>query len=230
MPKTLVGTYASHADAMRVQHELERAGVPGASIQVHDGTRRASTEPLPEDRGIAGFVRRMLSGATGDLANIRKYEVHAEGGGTVVIVEGVSDQLVDAATAAMGTRGNVDVHDDASSEARAPDPGVDPATDANEILNTANGPERNVLPNAPSGWNTSRRGSPSTAGTIGHDPARPQGLTRDAQGLGTGAPRPAADQRTSAAAEPPPEGSAQGAPDALGHRVTGNAPGAGGAV
>ena len=65
----------------------------------------------------------------------------------------VPDQLVDTAMAAMRIAGDVDAHDAGGS---ATDPGgaarPDPVAKANEVLATASGPERNVLPNAPTGW------------------------------------------------------------------------------
>src|SRR4051794_29030946 len=155
MSKTLIGTYATPEDALRARRALEAAGVPPGSIHVHDGAHRASTAPLPEDRGIAGFIRRMFSGVTGDAAEIRKYETHAQGGGSIVAVENLADQLVDTAAAAMRVGGTVDVHDD-PSRAPATTGARDPAVDANEVIATASGPERSALPNAATGWNTSR--------------------------------------------------------------------------
>ena len=57
-------------------------------------------------------------------------------------------------------------------------------------------------------------------GQAGHDPARPQGVTSDAQGLGTAADVAAGRTSAEAGAGGEPE-----APEALGHRVADHAPG-----
>lgn len=138
---------------------------------------------------MSGFIGRMFSGLTGDSSEIRKYEEHTAGGGAVLVLDVADSDDIDRARAAMGP----DVAEyDASSATRERElQGTDKAARANEAIATAAGPEGNALPNAPSGWETSRAGSPSTIGRVGHDPARPQGLTRDTQGLTDGDGGPA---------------------------------------
>lgn len=223
MPKLLIGTYDSRADAERVRDALIAQGVPRHTIDIHGEQRRDPDEPLPEDRGLAGFIGRMFSGALGDAESIRKYEAHVGRGGVVLAVRQLPDRLLDEAHVIMSRAGEVDVHDGGAPSPRSSS--GDQAGDADAMLAAPTAPEGSSLPNASTGWQTSRGASPSTIGEIGHDPARPQGLTADAAGLGTDADRGRVDPRTSAATESPADTGASGAPDAQGHRVADQNPG-----
>ncbi|MDQ6620579.1 MAG: hypothetical protein M3Z31_12955 [Pseudomonadota bacterium] len=119
MAKTLVGTYASHDDAERVSGALVALGVAPNRIRLHSRDTAQATEPLPEDRGLSGFIGRMFSGVTGEIANIRKYEAHAEQGGAVLAVE--VDDSVDMSSIreAMREGGEVDVHGNAGTDGSA---------------------------------------------------------------------------------------------------------------
>jgi len=228
MARMLIGTYASSEEAERVSGELASLCIDPGRIQVHarGEPRHDPDEPLPEDRGVAGFIGRMFSGVTGDASNIRKYEDHAARGGAVLVVDvSASGDDLDRARDAMGA--DVDEYDSGAGST-APDAraGADPAS-ANEAIATVGGPQDYVLPNAASEWETSRGGSPSTIGRVGHDPARPQGLLRDTDGLDTDSAR--VDPRTSASGSSTPatdvDSGDAAAPDALGHRVAENVPG-----
>jgi len=182
MARMIVGTYATRADAERVRDDLVGAGIAPARIRIHGGDRGDVTQPLPEDRGVSGFIRRMFSGMTGDSESIRKYEAHAAGGGAVLIVEAsaaddsarVRDAMASTATGAVG------VHD--ATNAPTATEGATHTPDADRAMSTLAPMEGSALPNASSGWDTSRRGAPSTIGGIDQDPARPQGDLRDACG------------------------------------------------
>src|SRR3982750_496204 len=149
MARMLIGTYASREEAERVSGELATLGIDPGRIQIHarGEPRRGPGEPLPEDRGVAGFIGRMFSGVTGDASNIRKYEDHAARGGAVLVldVSATGDDL-DRARAAMGA--DVDEYDPGGgSTARDAPAGADPAS-ANEAIATVGGPQDYVLPNA----------------------------------------------------------------------------------
>jgi hypothetical protein len=45
------------------------------------------------------------------------------------------------------------------------------------------GPEIYSLPNAPTAWNEAHANDPPSIGGVDHDPARPQGLLRDVEGI-----------------------------------------------
>src|SRR4051812_48542815 len=64
-----------------------------------------------------------------------------------------------------------------------------PKSDPNEAIATVDGPQSTALENAPTGWDKTGVGSPASMGTPGHDPARPQGLTRDVEGLDPSPPQ-----------------------------------------
>src|SRR3954454_25253651 len=114
MARMLIGTYASREEAERVSGELASLGIDPGRIQIHARRepRDDPDEPLPEDRGVAGFIARMFSGVTGDASNLRKYEDHTARGGAVLVVDvsATGDDL-DRARAAMGA--NVDEYDPA---------------------------------------------------------------------------------------------------------------------
>ena len=71
-----------------------------------------------------------------------------------------------------GGRFLVAVHTDSEAHARA----------AASILANA-GPRVYSLPNAPSAWNEATAGDPPTTSGVDRDPARPEGLLDDAEGL-----------------------------------------------
>lgn len=224
MSTILIGSYESPDDAERARRELIAAGVPESRIALHGGhaDNGNPSEPLPEDRGIAGFIGRMFSGFTGDAENIRKYEDVVGRGGATLAVADIRHEDVDRLRAIMAGGGNVDVHENRGKAAPArrgyasegrdvePGPGL--------------GPEGNALPNAPTGWRSSRAGSPSGIGELAHDPARPEGLTNDAAGLDS-----ASDRDRLERVEPAPAdaraSTGEGAPDAHGHRVAADNPG-----
>ncbi|MEO9135872.1 MAG: hypothetical protein ABI316_04640 [Casimicrobiaceae bacterium] len=45
------------------------------------------------------------------------------------------------------------------------------------------GPRNYSLPNAPTAWNEATAGDPASIGGVDHDPARPEGLLQDVEGL-----------------------------------------------
>lgn len=225
MSHVVIGTYERRADAERAHQAILALGL-GAEVSGSSqvAQREDASDPLPEDRGIAGFIGRMFSGATGDLENIRKYEAHAQGGGVLVVARNVPEIQLEKVRAAMAGAVSVDVHGAGTTPASPDAMAAGGAAEANATSEASRHPEGNVLPNAPTGWNTPRRSTSASMGDTARDPARPAGVTSDAQGLGTDAPH-TADPRTTTTGD----ATTEGAPDAFGHRVS-NAPPDGRAV
>ena len=85
---------------------LIEKGVPAACIGIKAGSAvgdspvppgdrvavRNVDEPLPEDRGVSGFIARMFSGALMDDANIEKYTEALRNGRCLVAVRVESDE------------------------------------------------------------------------------------------------------------------------------------------
>lgn len=102
----VVGMYDSRVDAEAARGRLIEKGVPAACIGIEAGSAvgdspvppgdrvavRNVDEPLPEDRGVSGFIARMFSGALMDDANIEKYTEALRNGRCLVAVRVESDE------------------------------------------------------------------------------------------------------------------------------------------
>jgi hypothetical protein len=154
----VVGVYESRAEADAARAQLVREGVPEDCIHVEQRTsgatgmpaqdRAALHEPTPE-RGFAGVVSRMFSGALLDDPGVAVYADALRKGHTVLAVCVDSDANRRSASAIL-ERG---------------------------------GPRVYPLPNAPTGWNEAHRNDPASIGGVDDDPARPEGLFTDVEGL-----------------------------------------------
>ena len=96
----VVGMYDSRVDAEAARGRLIEKGVPAACIGIEAGSAvgdspvppgdrvavRNVDEPLPEDRGVSGFIARMFSGALMDDANFGKYTEALRNGRCLVAV------------------------------------------------------------------------------------------------------------------------------------------------
>jgi hypothetical protein len=159
----LIGTYASRAEAEAARDRLLAEGVAADVVHVECGpaqdeaplppgdrfAMREVDEPLPRDRGLAGFIGRMFSGALMDDADIGKYTDALRDGRCLLAVRYSSEHERRVAAAVL-----------------AP-----------------SGPQIYSLPNAPTAWNEAKANDPPSIGGVDHDPARPQGLLADVEGI-----------------------------------------------
>lgn len=159
----VVGMFDSRGEADEARQRLIAEGVRADRISIEEGpgpgesalppgdrfALREVGEPLPEDRGVAGFIGRMFSGVLMDDANIGKYTEGLRNGRCIVAVRVESAHKRSVASTIL-TRG---------------------------------GPRVYSLPNAPTAWNEASANDPASIGGVDDDPARPEGLLTDAEGL-----------------------------------------------
>ena len=159
----IIGTYESREEAEAARERLVGEGIAADAIHVECGRAgaEASLPPgdrfairevdrsRPEDRGLAGFIGRMFSGALMDDANLERYTEALRGGRCLVAVRYVSKHERKVAAAVLSPRG----------------------------------PQIYSLPNAPTAWNQASANDPPSIGGIDHDPARPEGLLTDVEGI-----------------------------------------------
>jgi len=102
----IVGMYESYREAMEARSRLIEQGVHEDRISIEKGAApgemplppgdrfamREVDEPLPEDRGLSGFIGRMFSGALMDDANIEKYTEALRNGRCLLAVRVDSDE------------------------------------------------------------------------------------------------------------------------------------------
>jgi len=164
----IVGVYQTRADAEAARVRLIERGIREERIHIEqqtsdsaDDTKHAHDErdvdePLPEDRGISGFISRMFSGALMDDAEIEKYAQDVQAGRCVIVVQ-TADERESAAATTTFTGASVRTYS---------------------------------LTNAQTAWRESTAGDPPSIGDyVDHDPARPEGLIEDAEGLSVDADR-----------------------------------------
>jgi hypothetical protein len=159
----VVGMYDSIHDAEAARARLLAQGLREEQISIEAGAAAGEApmtpgdrfamhevgEPLPEERGVSGFIARMFSGALMGDANVGKYTEALRNGRCLLAVRAESDaqRKVAAATVARG------------------------------------GPRIYSLPNAPTAWNEASANDPASIGGVDRDPARPEGLLTDVEGL-----------------------------------------------
>ena len=115
----VVGMYDSRGDAEEARERLIAQGVAQEHITIEEGAApgevpmppgdRAAMhevgEPLPEDRGVSGFIARMFSGALMDDANIEKYTEALRNGRCLLAVRADSGEKRQAASAILARGG-----------------------------------------------------------------------------------------------------------------------------
>ena len=106
----IVGVYDSQADAQAARARLIERGIPEERIQIAERTgdaperadrrddERDVDEPLPEDRGVSGFISRMFSGALMEDTDVEKYSHAMQSGRCVIAVQTRDDDESKAAT------------------------------------------------------------------------------------------------------------------------------------
>lgn len=159
----IIGTYDSRDEAEAARARLLAEGVdadvihvecsPGAGeVPMPPGDRFAVREADASrhaERGLAGFIGRMFSGALLGDANLEKYAQALRCGRCLLAVRHASEHERKVAAAVLAPRG----------------------------------PEIYSLPNAPTAWNEATANDPASIGGVDHDPARPQGLLTDVEGI-----------------------------------------------
>ncbi|HEY3460952.1 MAG TPA: hypothetical protein VGL52_09000, partial [Casimicrobiaceae bacterium] len=101
----IIGTYDSREEAEAARERLVRDGVAADGIHVECGPEagqvplspgdrfamREVDDSRPEERGLAGFIGRMFSGALMDDTKIEQYTEALRGGRCVLAVRYVSE-------------------------------------------------------------------------------------------------------------------------------------------
>jgi len=115
----IIGTYESREEAEAARERLIRDGVTADAIHVECG-RAVGEAPMPpgdrfamrevdrsrpEDRGLAGFIGRMFSGALMDDAKMAQYTEALRGGRCLLAVRYVSEHERKVAAAVLSPRG-----------------------------------------------------------------------------------------------------------------------------
>ena len=157
----VVGIYESRADADAARTRLIDEGVPEARIRI-------------EQRDAAGAVPM----SSQDRVALQEVEPPPAHGLAGVVSRMFSGFVMDDASVAH--------YADALHAGRSV---VLVRVDSDETRRTASailqrgGPRVYPLPNAPTGWNESHANDPASIGGVDDDPARPEGLLTDVEGL-----------------------------------------------
>jgi hypothetical protein len=86
----VVGVYDSRADAEAAREQMIRHGLRADLIRIEARPAHAETPPA-DDRGAAGFIARMFSGALIDDASVAQYDEALRNGRCVLTVRVGSD-------------------------------------------------------------------------------------------------------------------------------------------
>jgi hypothetical protein len=114
----IVGMYDSRREAEEARERLIAQGVAADHITIEQGAAPGEVpmspgdrvamhevgEPLPEDRGVSGFIARMFSGALMDNANIEQY-TEALGNGRCLLAVRVDSDVKRHAVSTVLARG-----------------------------------------------------------------------------------------------------------------------------
>jgi len=230
MPHVLLAMFDSHARARAVRDALVQGGIAADHVEVRpsDTDAREIDQPLPGDRGISGFIRRMFSGALMDDAEIRKYMEHAERGACALVLHTGDRAELERARAVLERHAPLDLHQGEAGDAGAEAPDAAGTADTARSLEAearADVPEGSALPQAPTGWDDAG-GRAASGGERARDPARPQAALGDGMGLDTDTWRARAARDEASGHGRPEERQDERAPEAKGHRTTTDRPGA----
>ena len=167
MSEIVVGVYETRRDAKAVRDRLVEHGVDAAHVAIEEGPR-ADQSALP----------------SGDRFAARALE-HPQQRDASFVGRMFSGALLEDATVEHYTRALQNGKCVLSVRTN----GDDEMQLAMSLLARA-GPRVYSLPNAPTAWNEAAAGDPASIGDLDRDPARPEGLLDDAEGL------PATSDRT----------------------------------
>lgn len=207
MTKLIVCVFNWRRDANAARERLLQRGFEDVRIRVAGGETAAATAPgtpakeptveYKEDRGWAGAIERMFSGLLLDNDEVARY-AHAVNTGKCVVALHVADDAAAARAVSIldqvgGEIARPVVADDngplAETSPLGSGKGSYQGLSEFDIAATVSGPRIYPLPNSPTGWGEATQGEKSSIGDIMNDPGRPEGLMRDAGGLGTDADR-----------------------------------------
>lgn len=206
MTNMIVCVFNSRSDAESARDRLRQHGFEDARIRVEGGelTEASSADghakdPASErsvDRGFVGVIERMFSGLLLDTDEVASY-AQAVSNGKYVVALHVADDATAARAASIlhEFSGEITAPTGSDDLSRAPTFSVGSAKGSYATSTradgaaAASGPRIYPLPNSPTGWGEASQGSKSSIGDIMNDPGRPEGLLRDAKGLGTDADR-----------------------------------------
>lgn len=144
MPRMVIGLFSRREDAEAARRELMLSGIAQRRITVDcpeddPGRMRHVGEPLPNDRGPAGFIGRMFSGAMLDHGAVDRYLFAARHAQCVLAVHELGEDDVQRVHDVLAAHGALDADraragrsDDASADTQerrdaAPDDGSDTA-------------------------------------------------------------------------------------------------------
>lgn len=199
MAKMVVCVFSERRIANAARQRLFEQGFNDAEIRVEgrdgkgrgragEGTDDPRAWSRAKESGFAGVVERMFSGLLIDN-DAAQYAEAAKRGQTIVALRVPDDATAARAAAILDEVGGITQpsaseasdaprtpHEGASTERRNPGP-----------LASLSGPRIYPLPNSPTGWGEATRGEKGAVGERMNDPARPEGLVRDAKGLDTDA-------------------------------------------
>jgi hypothetical protein len=157
MAKMLVSVFQSHRDAEKARQRLREHGFDEKNMRVERGqTAQDSSTPTPE-RGLAGVIERMFSGLLLD-DDIARYARPSDKGQSILALHAADDAAIAHAASVLRE---------------------------SDAAKSISGPDIYALPNSPTSWNEATWGTKSYIGDALRDPGRPDGLIRDASGLGT---------------------------------------------
>ena len=160
MSEIIVGVYESRRDADPVRDRLVDNGVDASRIAIEQGPRSDQSPLPPADR----FAMRAVEQPDDRAASLV---------GPMFSGALLDDETVERYTHALRNGKCVlAVHTEGDDETRV----------AMTLL-ARGSPRVYSLPNAPTAWNEATAGDPASIGGADRDPARPEGLLDDAEGL-----------------------------------------------
>ena len=166
MSEIVVGVYESRREADAVRERLVQEGVDAGRIVIEEGPRPDQSALPPGDRFATRAVAQPRDNASTFVARMFSGEL-------------IYDANVEQYTHALREgKCVVAVRTDAADDTRL----------ATSLLARA-GPRVYSLPNAPTAWKEATAGDPASIGGVDRDPARPEGLLDDAEGLSAASDR-----------------------------------------
>ena len=160
MSGIIVGVYESRRDANTVRERLVDNGVDASRIAIEEGPRSDRSKISPGER----FAMRAPEQPDDRAASLV---------GRMFSGALLDDENVEQYTHALR---------DGKCVLAVRTEGDDETRVAMSLL-ARGGPRVYSLPNAPTAWNEATAGDPASIGGVDRDPARPEGLLDDAEGL-----------------------------------------------